>query len=186
MRSPPSASFLSTPRRSLSLTARSAWLRSDASPTLHHAARYWTTPGNWAAWGAFGMALRTGACPFEAVLGQPSFDYLRDHPEEAALFDAFMRHSPDDRHAAVAKTLDLAAAGLVVDVGGGDGGLLAALLSANAWLRGVPLRPPARSLWRSGGTGIRRCDGALSDRGRRFLQVGTRGRGSLPHEPSAA
>jgi hypothetical protein len=73
----------------------------------------------------------------EAAVGQPNFDYLRDHPDEAALFDAFMRHSPDDRHAAVAEALDLAGAGLVVDVGGGDGGLLAALLAANPGLRGL-------------------------------------------------
>ncbi len=121
----------------LSHTSRSTCLQSDARPTLHHAARYWTTPGNWDAWGAFGHALRTGGCPFEMVFGQPSFDYLHDHPEEAVLFDAFMRHSPDDRHAAVAEALDLAGAGLVVDVGGGDGSLLAALLTANTGLRGL-------------------------------------------------
>lgn len=121
----------------LAHTARSAWLRSNARPTLHHAARYWTMPGNWAAWGALGHALRTGNSPFEAVLGQPNFDYLRDHPEEAGLFDAFMRHSPDDRHTAVAEVLDLASAGLIVDVGGGDGGLLAALLAARPGLQGL-------------------------------------------------
>ncbi|MGD9510101.1 MAG: methyltransferase [Geminicoccaceae bacterium] len=121
----------------LSQTARSGWLRRDAAPTLHHAARYWASPGTWAAWGAFGHALRTGGCPFEAVLGQPIFDYLRDHADEAAVFDAFMRHSPDDRHAAVAEVLDLAGARLAVDVGGGNGGLLTALLVANPGLSGL-------------------------------------------------
>jgi hypothetical protein len=120
----------------LSHTARSAWLRSDARPTLHHAARYFTAPANWEAWGAWGEALRGGGCPFETVFGQPNFEYLAAQPEEAALFDAFMRHSPDDRHAAVAKVLDLRGAALVVDVGGGEGGLLAALLAAHP----VPLR----------------------------------------------
>jgi hypothetical protein len=117
----------------LSHTARSAWLRSDARPTLHHAARYFTAPGNWGAWGE---ALRGGACPFEAVFGQPNFEHLAARPEEAALFDAFMRHSPDDRHAAVAEALDMRGAALVVDVGGGEGALLAALLAA----RPAPLR----------------------------------------------
>lgn len=121
----------------LSHTPRSAWLRSDAKPSLHHAARYWTTPGNWGAWGAFAHALRTGTCPFEAAFGQPNFDYLRDQPEEAALFDAFMRNSPDDRHAAVAEVLDLSGVRLAVDVGGGDGGLLAALLTAAPKLEGL-------------------------------------------------
>ena len=121
----------------LSHTARSGWLRRDASPTLHYAARYWTIPGNWSAWGAFGHALKPGGCPFEVVLGQPYFDYLRDHPGEAAILDEFMRHSPDDRHAAVTEVLGLADARLVVDVGGGNGGLLAALLAANPGLSGL-------------------------------------------------
>ena len=121
----------------LSQTARSGWLRRDAAPTLHYAARYWASPGTWAAWGSFDHALRTGGCPFEAALGQPIFDYLRDHPDEAAVFDAFQRHSPDDRHAAVAEALDLARARLVVDVGGGNGGLLTALLNANPGLSGL-------------------------------------------------
>jgi hypothetical protein len=53
------------------------------------------------------------------------------------MFDAFVRHSPDDRHAAVAETLGLRSTGLVVDVGGGDGGPLAALLVANPAMRGL-------------------------------------------------
>ena len=48
-----------------------------------------------------------------------------------------MRHSPDDRHAAVAQALPLGGAELVVDLGGGDGGLLAALLAAKPGLRGL-------------------------------------------------
>jgi O-methyltransferase domain len=122
----------------LSHTARSAWLRSDARPTLHHAARYFTAPGNWGAWGAWGEALRGEACPFEAVFGRPNFEHLAANPDEAALSDAFMRHSPDDRHAAVAEALDMRGAALVVDVGGGEGALLAALLAAHpAPLRGL-------------------------------------------------
>jgi hypothetical protein len=122
----------------LSHTARSAWLRSDAQPSLHHAARYFTAPGNWGAWGAWGEALRGGVCPFEAVFGQPNFDFLAAQPDEAALFDTFMRHSPDDRHAAVAEALDLSGMALVVDVGGGEGGMLTALLTAHpAPLRGL-------------------------------------------------
>ena len=32
----------------LSRTTRPGWLRRDAAPTLHHAAGYWASPGNWA------------------------------------------------------------------------------------------------------------------------------------------
>jgi O-methyltransferase domain len=121
----------------ISHTPQSSWLRRDAQPTLHHAARYWTTPGNWMAWGGLEEAIRTGGSPFRAVHGQMNFEYLHDHPDEAALFDLFMQHSPDDRHAAVVAAYDFSDAGLVVDVGGGNGALLAAILRTYPQTTGV-------------------------------------------------
>ena len=43
-------------------SARSAWLRKDARPTLHHAALYWMTPGSWSAWERLEHGIRAGAC----------------------------------------------------------------------------------------------------------------------------
>ena len=99
----------------VSQSARSAWLRKDARPTLHHAALYWMTPGSWSAWERLEHGIRTGACPFEEVFGQPYFSYLKQHPEEAALLDQHMQHSPDDRHAAVAEAYDFSGVRLVVE-----------------------------------------------------------------------
>jgi SAM-dependent methyltransferase len=121
----------------VSHTPHSRHLRSDANPTIHHALRYWTMPSAWEATGNLTHAVRTGESAFEARLGMPFFDYLRAHPEEGAVFDSFMQNSPDDRHAAVAEAYDLSDAKLVVDIGGGNGALLAALLRANANLRGI-------------------------------------------------
>ena len=122
---------------SVSQTPRSAVLCRAAKPTLHYAARYWTTPGNWAAWHNLEHTVRSGEAAFEATFGLSNFDYLRSHPEEAHLFDSFMQHSPDDRHRAVVEAYDFSDAGLVVDVGGGNGALLAAILSASPNVRGV-------------------------------------------------
>ena len=121
----------------VSQSARSAWLRKDARPTLHHAALYWMTPGSWSAWERLEHGIRAGACPFEEVFGQPYFSYLKQHPEEATLLDQHMQHSPDDRHAAVAEAYDLSGVRLVVDVGGGNGALLKAILMANAHADGL-------------------------------------------------
>jgi len=125
--------------RRVSHTALSRWLRTDSRPSLHHAARYWASPGTFAAWSAFAAALRGGPPPLVAATGESFFDYLAARPEEAAIFDAFMRESPDDRHAAVADALDTEGVRRVVDVGGGDGGLAAALLQANPGLEAVLL-----------------------------------------------
>lgn len=115
----------------------SCWLRKDARPTLHHAARYMTMKPTWEAWGALEGTVRTGTPGFEAAHGMAKFAYLRAHPDAAAIFDAFMQHSPDDRHTAVAQGYDFSGSPTVVDVGGGNGALLAAILGAHAGVRGV-------------------------------------------------
>jgi O-methyltransferase domain len=121
----------------VSHTPRSQHLRQDAAPTLYHAARYWATPQMWDAWGHLGHTLRTGESAFESVFGVPKFEYLKRHPQEAELFDLFMQHSPSDRHTAVAAAYDFSGVGLLVDVGGGNGALLAAILRVNPDVRGL-------------------------------------------------
>ncbi len=115
----------------------SATLRSDARPTLLHAARYWGSPSVWATWGQLEHTVRRGAPAFEACFGASYFAWLGSHPEEAERFDLFMRHSPDDQHRAVAAAYDFGDAATIVDVGGGDGALLAAVLTAFPAARGV-------------------------------------------------
>lgn len=121
----------------VSQSARSAWLRTQAEPTLHYAALYWTTPGSWSAWGSLEHAIRNGECPFEEVFGRPMFSYLKEHAEEAEIFQQFMEHSPDDRHAAVVEAYDFSGVRVVVDVGGGNGALLQAILTANSQADGL-------------------------------------------------
>ena len=87
----------------VSQTPRSSCLRKDAKPTLHHAARYWTMHSTWQSWAALEQAVRKGTSAFDVAFGIENFAYLAQHPDEAALFDLFMQHSPDDRHAAVVR-----------------------------------------------------------------------------------
>lgn len=115
----------------------SRWLRKDARPTLHHAARYMTLKPTLESWGALEQTVRTGTPGFEAVHGIPKFAYMEQHPDVAEIFDAFMQHSPDDRHAAVAEAYDFTCSPTVVDIGGGNGALLAAILAAHTGTRGV-------------------------------------------------
>ncbi|HEX2509844.1 MAG TPA: methyltransferase, partial [Microvirga sp.] len=115
---------------------RSRLLRTDAPLSLHHAARFWTLPGSWRAWEKLDAAL-TGGSPHQAAWGLGRFDYLRGHPDEARTFDAFMASFPDDRHAAVAAAYDFSRIRRIVDVGGGNGVLLAGILTANPTLTGV-------------------------------------------------
>lgn len=118
-------------------SVRSDCLRREATPTLYHAARYWGTPHVWGGWANLEHAVSTGESAIEPVTHMPHFEYLKQHPEEAELLNLFMQHSPDDRQAAVVSAYDFSSCGLVVDVGGGNGALLAAILKSNANVRGL-------------------------------------------------
>src|SRR5918994_2273380 len=120
----------------VSQTDRSAWLRRDATPTLYHAARFWGSPNMWGSWAQLEHTVRTGECAFDAVYEMPLFDYLVAHPGEAELLNLMMQHSPDDRHAAVAAAYDFSDS-VTVDVGGGNGALLATILQTYPSARGV-------------------------------------------------
>ena len=118
-------------------SVRSDTLRRTAVPTLYHAARYWGDPHLTGGWANLEHAVRTGGSAFEGVYRMPKFEYLKLHPDEAERFDLFMQHGPDNRQAAVAAAYDFTDARLVVDVGGGNGALLAAILGRHPGIRGL-------------------------------------------------
>jgi hypothetical protein len=65
------------------------------------------------------------------------FDYLLQHPDEARAFDAMMANFPDNRHAVVAASYDFSAAGLIADIGGGNGEALRHILARFPRARGL-------------------------------------------------
>lgn len=121
----------------ISHTSKSRLFRHDANPTLHYAVRYRCMPSIWAAWGNLEHVIRTGRPPFEAVHGMPYFEYMKQNETDNDLFNCLMQHSPEDQHQAVAETYDFTDVRVVVDVAGGNGTLLAAILSANPRLKGI-------------------------------------------------
>lgn len=116
------------PDGSVAHTPRSRLLRTDATNSLHHAARFWAGAGSWEAWGQLDAALN-GQVPHEAAWNMNRFDYLRAHPDEARQYDAMMAHFPDDRHAAITAAYDFSGARVIADIGGGDGTTLRHILA---------------------------------------------------------
>nr|WP_308117755.1 methyltransferase [Streptomyces anatolicus] len=74
---------------------------------------------------------------FERAFGQPFFAYLAGDPELRELFDAGMTSLSGPVDAVVAGTYPFPEQGTVVDVGGGRGGLLRAVLRGRPGLSGV-------------------------------------------------
>jgi SAM-dependent methyltransferase len=112
----------------VSHTARSLLLRTDTATSLHAAARFWTAPGSWNAWGALDAALK-GEVPHRRAWGAGRFEYLRGHPDEARAFDDFMACFPDNRHDIIAESYDFSTTTLIADIGGGSGETLRRIMS---------------------------------------------------------
>lgn len=90
-----------------------------------------------AAWADLKHCVSTGQPSFERVFGAPPFDHYARNPHASALFDAAMTSMTAQVTDALVDAYDFGTARVVVDVGGGRGTLLAAILGANQAVRGV-------------------------------------------------
>jgi hypothetical protein len=122
-------------------TERSRLLRTDVPNSLHYSARFWTGPGSWRAWDKLDVALH-GESPHEAAWQMSRFAYLKQHPEEARVFDDMMANFPDDRHPAIAAAYDFSGSRLIADIGGGNGAALRAILAREPSARGLVFDRP--------------------------------------------
>src|SRR5262245_26830873 len=94
------------------------------------------------AWRDLLYSVRTGEPAFHHVFGMDSFSYMAQHPEEAANFDEAMSSFTTQIAVAVTAVYDFSTFHTVVDVGGGNGSLLAGILKANPSLRGIVFERP--------------------------------------------
>lgn len=110
----------------------------DRRGGLRNWALYATSRYIWDAMGAADHTVRTGDSAFEHVHGGSLWDHLRAHPDDDTVFNAmFAEVWGAGQHDAIAAGYDWSRASVVADVGGGNGSLLAAILSANDHLRGI-------------------------------------------------
>jgi hypothetical protein len=82
-------------------------------------------------------SVRTGMPAFDKVFGSPRFDWLSEHPEQAALFQRAMVAVSQGSNEAVAEAYDFGPFTRIIDVGGGHGQLLSAILARNPHMSGV-------------------------------------------------
>jgi hypothetical protein len=97
---------------------------------------------NYRAWAEVLYSVHTGKSAFEQVFGMGVYDYRGHHPEAAARFNEGMTDWTREAAPAVVAAYDFAACTRVVDVGGGQGDLLIALLQAYPHLQGVLVELP--------------------------------------------
>lgn len=118
-------------------TSRSECLRSDAPASLRNLARMYGDSAPWQAWSGLEHSVRSGEPSFAHIHGTPMFDYLAKHPDSARRFDEAMVASSRLMNDAIVDAYAWGQFGKLVDVAGGMGSTLAAILRANPTLRGV-------------------------------------------------
>jgi hypothetical protein len=118
------------------ITAAGARLRSGVPGSLRAVALL-AGERSYRAWGGLLHSVQTGETAFRHVFGMGTFEYMAAHPEIAGVYNEAMAASAAERAAAVVAAYDFSDAGTVVDVGGGHGTLLVAILAAHPGVRGV-------------------------------------------------
>jgi hypothetical protein len=124
------------------LTELGQGLRSDVPGSVAGWAEFVGRPYHWSAWAALEDSVRTGENAFRAVHGTDVWAYRREHPEESEIFDRAMTSLTGRVNAAVAAAHDFGRYRTVVDVGGGRGALLAAILDRHPGVRGILFDQP--------------------------------------------
>lgn len=82
-------------------------------------------------------ALKTGEDTFTTANGSPGWDYMVNHSERGAIFDEMMEALHGDETESFIDAYGFDGVDSVVDIGGGNGDVLATLLNKHAHLRAV-------------------------------------------------
>jgi SAM-dependent methyltransferase len=125
------------------LTTLGQLLRRDVPDSLDGLAVLYGDDWLWRAYGRMLHSAMTGQSAFAHVHGMPFYEYLDQNSRAASQFHDAMATYSRLEAAAIAEAYGFAANATVVDVGGGEGTLLAALLSAHPSLSGVLFDQPA-------------------------------------------
>ncbi len=169
------------PDGKFSQTPMSAVLRSKANPSLRALAIMGGREWHGRAWSNLDYCVRTGKQAMEHIYGASIFEFMKQNPQEAQIFNDTMTNLSMIDGPAVAEAYDFHGINSIVDVGGGHGLLLAIILQKHPNMKGTlydmphvvngaadgPLKPVLESLY---------------DRIGRHVFVGSTRRRCLHHE----
>ena len=128
--------------RRFALTPVGACLCSDAAEPGDGWAAFIGQPYQWQAWAHLLHSVRTGENAFRHVHGMGSWEYRAQHPELSAAFDRAMTTNTRRMTASLLAAYDFGQFGTIVDVAGGRGAFLAAILSKHPTVHGVLFDQP--------------------------------------------
>jgi hypothetical protein len=117
-------------------------LRTDAVGSLRPLAVCMGGQCNWQAWGDILHSVKTGESAFEHVFGTAFFQHLERNPDNSRMFVEATNCCATLYNDAIVEAYDFSRFEKIVDVGGGQGRLISAILKANQGARGMLFDTP--------------------------------------------
>lgn len=119
------------------LTPIAELLRSDTPNSMRDVAIMMGEDWIWQAYGELMHSVKTGGIAHDKVQGMSSFEYYAQNEEVGKIFNRAMTNLSLLSAPAIVEAYDFSGIGKLVDIAGGHGLLLAAILKANPHLQGV-------------------------------------------------
>jgi SAM-dependent methyltransferase len=119
------------------LTAMGEGLRGDAPGSWRDFARWFGCDAHYAAFGALENSVRTGQSGFARIFGESSWSYMARDRDTGQCFDRAMSSVAATAHPQILGQYDFTGIETLVDVGGGQGELLSAILARYPAMRGI-------------------------------------------------
>jgi len=134
--------FTEVSPRTFGLTPLAATLRTGVQGSMHWLAREVGGRTRLLAYSALGHSARTGRPAFDEAHGTSMWAYLQSHPDEIAVFGRAMGNLAAEAHSAAFGSYHLSGTKRLVDVGGGEGYLIAELLPRYPGMKAVLFDEP--------------------------------------------
>ena len=128
--------------RRFELTPLGEKLRSEVPDSMAGWAAFIGRPYYWQAWGGLVDSVRTGENAFRQVHGTDVWTYRSNRPDESAIFDRAMASNSRRSIDALLSAYGFGRFSTIVDIGGGNGALLAAVLHAHPQVEGILFDQP--------------------------------------------
>jgi hypothetical protein len=135
--------FAETNEGTFAITPLAQLLQTSTPGSLRGMAVLYGEEWLWQAYSQMLYSVQTGRPAFEHAHGQPLYDYLQQHSSAAAQFHQAMSAYSDQEAAAILAAYDFSNLASVIDIGGGHGALVTALLLAHPQISGVVFDLPS-------------------------------------------
>lgn len=129
--------FTETSQRTFAITPTAEPLRSDAPNSIRNMVLWISSPFHFRTYSELLHSVKTGEITFDHIHGKPVFEYLPEQPELSELFNNAMTCMSEMVTPALLEAYDFPGIHTLMDVAGGHGALLRAILNKHPGMRGI-------------------------------------------------